>query len=37
VRGMQERTRQLGGTLNISSDGNGTKVVVALPLTFERL
>jgi PAS domain S-box-containing protein len=33
VRGMQERVRQFGGSLEITSDGDGTKVVVNLPLT----
>ena len=33
VRGMQERIRQLGGTLDISSGGHGTRVVVRLPVT----
>jgi len=32
VRGMQERVRQFNGTLKISSDGQGTKVLVAIPL-----
>ena len=35
IRGMQERVRQLGGSLEISSDGAGagTRVVVRLPAT----
>jgi PAS domain S-box-containing protein len=32
VRGMQERVRQFGGTLQITSTGEGTSVVVNLPL-----
>jgi PAS domain S-box-containing protein len=32
VRGMQERVRQFGGTLQITSSNAGTKVVVNLPL-----
>ena len=32
VRGMQERVRQLGGTLQIVSGGDGTKVIVNLPM-----
>jgi PAS domain S-box-containing protein len=32
VRGMQERVRQFGGTLQITSNGEGTRVVVNLPL-----
>ena len=34
IRGMRERIHQLGGTLEISSDGNGkgTAVVVKLPV-----
>jgi PAS domain S-box-containing protein len=35
VRGMEERVRQFGGTLEIVSDGAGTKVIVVLPLTAE--
>lgn len=31
-RGMRERLRQLGGTLRIQSDGDGTVVVAMLPL-----
>ena len=33
IRGMRERLRQLGGTLEIKSNGSGTIVVVELPLT----
>jgi PAS domain S-box-containing protein len=32
VRGMEERVRQFGGTLQLSSDQNGTKVRVTLPV-----
>jgi signal transduction histidine kinase len=33
IRGMRERLRQLGGTLDVSSNGAGTLVRVRLPLT----
>ncbi len=33
LRGMQERVRLLGGELTVQSTGNGTSVLVALPLT----
>jgi signal transduction histidine kinase len=33
IRGMRERLRQLGGTLDVSSNGAGTVVRVRLPLT----
>ena len=33
LRGMLERVRQIGGTLEIHSNGNGTSVLVTLPLT----
>jgi signal transduction histidine kinase len=32
IRGMRERLRQLGGTLEINSNGTGTAVVARLPL-----
>jgi signal transduction histidine kinase len=34
IRGMRERLRQLGGTMEINSDGDGsgTQVVVRLPI-----
>jgi len=32
IRGMQERLRQLGGTLQIESDGSGTLVMARLPI-----
>jgi two-component system NarL family sensor kinase len=34
-RGMQERASQLRGTLKIRSDGNGTSIVVVLPVLQE--
>jgi signal transduction histidine kinase len=33
IRGMRERLRQLGGTLEIDSNGTGTVVVVRLPVS----
>src|SRR5580698_2226196 len=33
IRGMRERLRQLGGTLDIHSDGKGTLIVAQLPVT----
>jgi signal transduction histidine kinase len=35
-RGMRERLRQLGGTLDIRSDGSGTAVSAALPLHLSK-
>src|SRR5579864_737992 len=35
LRGMQERMRQLGGTLEIKSDEKGTTVIATLPITDE--
>ncbi len=32
IRGMRERLRQLGGTLEVNSNGSGTVVVVRLPI-----
>ena len=32
VRGMRERLRQLGGTLEVHSSGNGTVIHVCLPI-----
>ena len=32
IRGMRERVRQLGGTLEINSNGTGTVVIVKLPV-----
>jgi PAS domain S-box-containing protein len=37
VRGMQERVKQIGGTLSIHSNANGTSVLVTLPLTEEAV
>lgn len=33
IRGMRERLRQLGGTLEIHSNGNGTVIEVRLPIS----
>ena len=32
IRGMRERLRQLGGSLDVRSDGKGTRVVAQLPI-----
>jgi signal transduction histidine kinase len=32
LRGMRERLRQLGGTLQIQSNGHGTRVTAILPV-----
>jgi PAS domain S-box-containing protein len=37
IRGMRERLRQLGGTLEIKSDGRGTVVVARLPVVSTSL
>ena len=37
LRGMQERVKQIGGTLEINSSVKGTSVVVALPLTEQAV
>lgn len=37
IRGMRERIRQLGGTLEINSNGSGTIVAVRLPATETSL
>lgn len=37
LRGMQERVKQIGGTLGIRSNGKGTSVLVVLPLTEEAV
>jgi two-component system NarL family sensor kinase len=37
IRGMRERLRQLGGTLEINSNGSGTVVVARLPATSTSL
>ena len=36
-RGMRERLRQLGGTLQIESDQSGTSVIASLPLQESRV
>jgi signal transduction histidine kinase len=33
ITGMKERVRQLGGTLEISSDHSGTRIVARLPIS----
>ena len=37
LRGMQERVRQIGGTLGIHSNGKGASILVTLPLTEEAV
>jgi len=37
IRGMRERLRQLGGTLEINSNGSGTVVVARLPVVSTSL
>ena len=37
LRGMQERVKQIGGTLGISSNGKGASVLVVLPLSEEAV
>jgi PAS domain S-box-containing protein len=37
LRGMQERVKQIGGTLRIHSNGKGASVLVALPLAEETV
>ena len=32
IRGMRERLRQLGGNLELTSDGSGTKLLAVLPV-----
>jgi PAS domain S-box-containing protein len=34
LRGMRERLRQLGGTLEVRSNGKGTKVIAIIPTTL---
>jgi two-component system NarL family sensor kinase len=36
LRGMRERVRQLGGALQIDSNGNGTSIVAVLPVRAEE-
>ena len=35
LRGMQERVKQIGGTLGIHSNGKGASILVTLPLAEE--
>jgi signal transduction histidine kinase len=37
IRGMRERLRQLGGTLEVNSNGAGTVVVARLPVASASL
>jgi PAS domain S-box-containing protein len=37
LRGMQERVKQIGGTLGIHSNGKGASVLVTLPLTEDAV
>jgi len=37
IRGMQERVRQLGGTLEITSNGEGAIVVARFPVVMDSL
>jgi signal transduction histidine kinase len=37
IRGMRERVRQLGGELNIDSDGSGTRVSLTIPVVKTAL
>ena len=37
LRGMQERVKQIGGTLDIHSNGKGASVLVMLPITEEAV
>jgi PAS domain S-box-containing protein len=37
LRGMQERVKQIGGTLRIHSNGKGASVLVTLPLTEDAV
>lgn len=37
IRGMRERIRQLGGSLDIHSTGKGTRVVASLPATVSSV
>jgi two-component system, NarL family, sensor kinase len=36
LRGMRERVKQIGGTLRIDSNGNGTSVLVVIPVREDR-
>jgi signal transduction histidine kinase len=35
LRGMQERVRQLGGTLKLDSNGHGTTIIATLPFSSD--
>jgi signal transduction histidine kinase len=35
LRGMQERVRQLGGSLKIDSNGHGTTIMATLPFSAD--
>ena len=35
LRGMRERVRQIGGALEIQSNGNGTAILVVLPMSHQ--
>jgi len=37
LRGMNERMRQLGGTLKLSSTATGTKVIATAPISKDPL
>jgi signal transduction histidine kinase len=37
LRGMQERVKQIGGTLGIHSNGKGASILVTLPLAEEAV
>ena len=37
LRGMRERIRQLGGRMQIQSSGNGTSVIVVLPIVAKEI
>src|SRR5262249_13376092 len=37
LAGMRERIRELGGTFEVESDNNGTRVRVAVPITEQAL
>jgi PAS domain S-box-containing protein len=37
LRGMRERIRQLGGRMQIQSSGNGTSVIVVLPILAKEI
>jgi signal transduction histidine kinase len=37
LRGMRERIRQLAGRMQIQSPGNGTSVIVVLPILGKEI